>query len=353
MTEIADLDISAELLEQVNAIASVGGRAEIIGGGSKSFYGEAVSDALPIEVSGHSGVIDYDPAEMVITLRSGCRLEDVKALLQENNQQFAFEPPSYTADTTIGGMIAAGLCGPRRAFAGNLRDHLLGATIINGKGELLQFGGRVIKNVAGFDLSRVMAGSLGTLGIIVEASIRVIPCFEQEVTLSFEHADASDHINWINGLGSRPYPISASHWQGGRSLIRLSGSVQGNDQARQSLGGETADFDWQASGVQNFASDSDALLRVALPPATPDLLADANQVIEWGGAQRWLTGEQSVNDLRTSLAPQGGNVCAFRGHPEASVFQTPTASVLALQKKLKSSFDPQGIFNPDRLIRGL
>ncbi len=353
MVDIADLDISDELREQVAAVASVGGRVELVGGGSKAFYGETVTDAVPIEVGGHSGVIDYDPAEMVITLRSGCRLEDVNKLLLENNQQFAFEPPAYTAETTIGGMIAAGLCGPRRAFAGNLRDYLLGATIINGRGELLQFGGRVIKNVAGFDLSRVMAGSLGTLGVIVEASIRVIPCFEQEVTLAFEHVDASTHIDWINQLGSLPYPISGSFWQAGRSLIRLSGSVQGNNQARETLGGDLVDFDWTASGLQDFASDSETLVRVALPPATNDVLADAGQVIEWGGAQRWLLGEQSIEDLRTRVGEHGGNVCAFRGYPAASVFQAPAACVLALQKKLKASFDPQGIFNPDRLFRGL
>ena len=234
MGQIADNDISEELQQQVAAIAAVGGRTRLVAGGSKAFYGETVSDAVDIEVADHSGIIDYDPAEMVMTLRSGCRLTEVNQLLQENNQQFAFEPPLYTDATTIGGMVASGLCGPRRAFAGNLRDFLLGAKIINGRGEILQFGGRVIKNVAGFDLSRVMAGSLGTLGIIVEASIRVIPRFEEELTLGFEHANAAEHIEWINQLGSKPYPISASLWQAGKSYIRLSGSVQGNNQACQS-----------------------------------------------------------------------------------------------------------------------
>lgn len=353
MVDIADNDSSGELQEQVTAIASVGGRAELRGGGSKSFYGEAVTDAVPIELADHSGIIDYDPAEMVITLRSGCRLAEVNALLQENKQQFGFEPPLYTAGTTIGGMVAAGLCGPRRAFAGNLRDFLLGVKMINGRGELLQFGGRVIKNVAGFDLSRVMAGSLGTLGIIVEASIRVIPCFEEEVTLGFAHASAGEHIEWINQLGSRPYPISASLWRAGTSYLRLSGSFQGNNQARASLGGDTVDVDWQATALQDFADPEVPLARIALPPSTPDVLADGSQVIEWGGAQRWLSGDKSLDDLRSELAQLGANVCGFRSNGSSAVFQAPEATAMALQRKLKSSFDPQGIFNPGRLFQGL
>ena len=172
MHSIADVNIEAELATQIAAVAASGGAVEIIGGSSKKFYGESL-DALAIEVAAHSGVIDYDPAELVITLRAGCRLREVEALLAENRQMFAFEPPHFAPEATIGGMVASGLAGPRRGFTGSIRDFVLGAKMLDGRGEVLQFGGRVIKNVAGFDLSRLLVGSLGTLGVLLEVSIRV------------------------------------------------------------------------------------------------------------------------------------------------------------------------------------
>ena len=209
MPEIPDVDIERDLGEQVEAVAATGGAVEIVGSGSKRFYGEPLN-ALALPVSAHSGLIDYDPAELVITLRAGCRLRDVETLLAENRQMFGFEPPAFGDDATIGGMIASGLAGPRRAWAGAIRDFVLGVKLLDGRAATLSFGGRVIKNVAGFDLSRLMAGSLGTLGVILEASIRVVPQFEVERTLIFAHADAGEHLRWINELGAEPWPLSAS-----------------------------------------------------------------------------------------------------------------------------------------------
>ncbi|MGD8348399.1 MAG: glycolate oxidase subunit GlcE [Gammaproteobacteria bacterium] len=355
MTGIADLSIEDDLRAQVRSVAAGGGQIEIVGGGSKQFYGEPV-EALPIDVSGHSGIIDYDPAELVITLRAGCPLADVEALLAGKRQMFGFEPPQFGADATIGGMVAAGIAGPRRAFAGGIRDFVLGIKMLDGRGQLLHFGGRVIKNVAGFDLSRVLVGSLGTLGVILEVSIRVVPKPETETTLVFEHETAGEHLRWINGLGSRPYPISASQWEAGRSRLRLSGSEQGLREAVAQLGGDETDYDWAALREQRleFFDPDQPLTRITLPPTHSDLPVDLPQLIEWGGALRWFSGAANVADLRAGLDGAGASVCAFRGHDAGiGVFHPLPEAMLRLQRSLKSSFDPAGIFNPGRIYPGL
>ncbi len=352
---IDEVDLEAELATQIAAVAAAGGAVRIEGGNSKAFYGEPV-EGLAIEVGGHSGVIDYDPAELVITLRAGCPLAEVEALLAGERQMFGFEPPAFGPGASIGGTLATALAGPRRAYAGGVRDFVLGIKMIDGRGETLSFGGRVIKNVAGFDVSRLLVGSLGTLGVILEASIRVMPIPETELTLAFAHADAEQHIGWINALGGEPWPISAACWHDGTSRLRLSGSERGVAQAAAKLGGEAVEYDWRALLEQDddfFAGDA-PLTRVALPPTTDDLAADAAQLIEWGGAQRWLRGEVDLVGLREQAAKLGGNVCAFRGHPPgAGVFQPQPDALLRLQRNLKSSFDPAGIFNPGRLYPGL
>lgn len=355
MSAIADVDIEAELASQVAAVAASGGAVEIAGGGSKKFYGEP-ADGLALEVAAHSGVIDYDPAELVITLRAGSRLADVEALLAGERQMFGFEPPHFDAKATIGGMVASGLAGPRRAFCGSLRDFLLGAKMLDGRGQVMQFGGRVIKNVAGFDLSRLLAGSLGTLGVILEVSLRVMPVPQSEVTLAFEHTNADQHLRWVNLLGAEPHPISASMWHGGVSRLRLSGSEQGLRQAITELGGEVVEFDW--SGLREldhtFFTGGQTLTRIALPPASADLTPGREQLIEWSGARRWLCGEADIDELRGQASALGGSVCAFRGHAEGvGVFHPLAPAMMKLQRSIKSSFDPAAIFNPGRIYPGL
>ncbi len=355
MAEIADVSIEDELRTQVAAVAAGGGEIEIIGGGSKRFYGEPI-EALPIDVSGHSGLIDYDPAELVITLRAGCGLREIEELLRAERQMFGFEPPAFGADATIGGMVATGLAGPRRAFAGGVRDFVLGVKLLDGRGEVLQFGGRVIKNVAGFDVSRTLVGALGTLGIILEVSLRVVPLPETERSLVFEHASLDEHISWINELGGQPHPISASCWYNGQSLIRLSGSDRGVARAVELLGGDATDADWQQlTELRHEFFDPDLpLTRVTLPPASANLLGDTAQLVEWGGARRWISGEVDIDELRQRLAGAGGSACAFRGHADdVAVFQALPPAMLKLQRSLKSSFDPAGIFNPGRMYPGL
>jgi glycolate oxidase FAD binding subunit len=355
MNDIVDVDIEAELVTQVAALAAAGGSVEVVGSGSKRFYGESL-DTLPMEVAAHSGIIDYDPAELVITLRAGCRLREVEALLAEHRQMFGFEAPHFGPEATIGGMVASGLAGPRRGFAGNIRDFVLGVKMLDGRGEVLQFGGRVIKNVAGFDLSRVLVGSLGTLGVILEVSIRVVPMYAIETTLAFEHSSADAHIRWVNELGSQPFPLSASAWHDGTSRLRLSGSEQGVNQAIAELGGERVKFDWAELREQKhdlFVLEQ-PLTRVSLPPASVDLVPGRPQWIEWGGAQRWLSGEVDVAALREKAVTLGGSVCAFRGHAtDVAVFHPLAPTMLKLQRSIKSSLDPAGIFNSGRIYPGL
>ena len=351
MVEVAQQSIEDDLASQVEAVAAAGGQVRIAGNGSKAFYGREV-DALPLEVGLHRGVVDYDPAELVITLRGGCRLTEIVELLRENRQMFAFEPPDFDGQASVGGMVASGLAGPRRAYAGAMRDFVLGVKMIDGRGDLQRFGGRVIKNVAGFDVARVMVGAQGTLGVLLEISLRVVPIPETEVTLAFEHADADTHIRWINQLAGRPLPISASVWCSGVSRIRLSGSDRGVSQAAQQLGGAAVDGDWRALTEQQheFFSGEDPLTRVSLPPTANDLSIEDAQLIEWGGAQRWYRGAIDLAPLRAQVEARGGTVCAYRNHADdVPVFHPLPEAMLKLQRSIKSSFDPAGIFNPGRI----
>ena len=354
-TVIEDVNIESELATQIAAVSATGGEIEIFGSGSKRFYGETL-EALPIDVSAHSGVIDYDPAELVITIRAGCKLSEIEDLLAQNRQMFGFEPPYYGADATIGGMVASGLSGPRRAFSGGIRDFVLGVKMLDGRGEVLNFGGRVIKNVAGFDVSRVMVGSLGTLGVILEVSIRVIPVAETELTLAFEHGSVDEHVRWINELGAEPYPITASSWVAGRSQLRLSGSEQGVRHAADQLGGDRDEPCWVQLKEQtlDFFDSDQPLTRISLPPANAGLQGNWAQLIEWGGAQRWISGEVDIAALRLETEAMGGSVCAFQRHgADVSVFHPLPAAMLKLQRSIKSTFDPAGIFNPGRIYPSL
>lgn len=357
-SDIPQLNIQQDLQMQIASASANGVPVRIVGGNSKAFYGHSV-EAMNIDVSGHSGVIDYDPAELVITLRAGCKLKDVEALLTEKNQMFGFEPPHFTEEATIGGMIATGLTGPRRVFSGAIRDFILGVKLLNGRGEIVNFGGRVIKNVAGFDVSRLMVGALGTLGVLLEVSIRVIPRFETEMTLAFEHAGAQSHIDWINQHRGLPYPMSASLWYQGQTKIRLSGSQQGVASACQQLGGEdNADDEvWSELKEQShsFFENTKTIARVSVPSVEPDFITANPQLIEWGGAQRWIDASQKpLDSLRNRAESHRGTVCAYRGYDQhTAMFHHPTDAIMKLHRHLKSSFDPASILNPGRLYAGL
>ena len=355
--DIPQLSIEDDLQTQVESVAANGVPIRIVGGNTKAFYGNPV-EAMDIDVSGHSGIIDYDPAELVITLRAGCKLKDVESLLAEKNQMLGFEPPHFGETATIGGMVASGLTGPRRAFSGAIRDFILGVKLLNGRGEIVSFGGRVIKNVAGFDVSRLMVGALGTLGVLLEVSIRVIPRFETEETLILEHAEAQSHIDWINQQRGLPFPISASVWYQGQTKIRLSGSQQGVASACQQLGGESSANDeiWSELREQShsFFESNKTIARVSVPSVEPDFLTAESQLIEWGGAQRWIESSQEQLDrLRKQAEYHRGTACAYKGYDDdTEMFHRPTDAIMALHRNIKSSFDPADIFNPGRLYGG-
>ncbi len=367
MSEGIEQDLQQRVLEAKRRARPL----NIVGGNSKSFYGREAGGAdLALEVAAHEGVIHYDPAELVITARAGTRIVDLEELLALQNQMLGFEPPQFTRAATLGGAVAAGLAGPRRPYsgAGAVRDFVLGVKILNGGGDVMRFGGEVMKNVAGFDISRLMAGAMGTLGVLLEVSLRVVPQPQAEKTLVLEQPDPVDAIALFNRLAGRPLPLSAAAWRDGETRIRLSASAAGVKSAAKIIGGEE---DSDAAGAAGrkfwqqlrdhqlpFFLHEQPLLRASLPPAAAlTLPPGAMQFLDWGGAQRWITGPVDADlmrSLRRAVAEHGGHVTRFRhADRRGEVFQ-PLAPVLQiLHLRLKRAFDPGGILNPGRLYGDL
>jgi glycolate oxidase FAD binding subunit len=326
------------------------------GGNSKHFYGNP-ADGIPFELASYRGIIDYEPTELVVTARCGTPLAELEAALAAKGQLLPFEPPHFGPNATLGGCIAAGLSGPRRAAAGSARDFVLGVRVLDGKGDDLRFGGQVMKNVAGFDVSRVMCGSLGTLGVILEVSLKVLPVPVAEATLRL-HMDAATAIRTFNEWGGKPLPVSATAWNTGDVHVRLSGARAAVDAAVRKLGGDVveptaaAPF-WQSLREQTdpfFAPGNTPLWRLSLPSATPLLALTGSQLIEWGGAQRWLKSDAPADAIRTAVVTAGGHATLFRAADlSVGAFHPLAPGLLAVHRKLKQTFDPAGIFNRGRL----
>jgi len=344
--------------ERVRAAAAAGTPLRIRGGGSKDWYGQRLEGEI-LDTRGYAGIIDYEPTELVITARCGTPLAEIEAVLAERGQMLAFEPPHFAAagasGATLGGAIAAGLAGPRRASSGGVRDFVLGARLLDGKGEVLRFGGQVMKNVAGYDVSRMLAGSLGTLGLLLEMSVKVLPRPVAETTLRLEMGEA-EAIRRLNEWGGQPLPVSSSCWHDGRLWLRLSGARAAVDAALRLIGGqmdeEGAAF-WEALREQRlpFFAGEDALWRLSLPSTTGPLLPGSAQLIEWGGAQRWLRGGQDAAAIRRAAAGAGGHATLFRGGDKAAgVFHPLQPAVARIHAGLKAAFDPAGIYNPGRMF---
>ena len=327
------------------------------GGGSKDFYGGPLAGEV-LDTRGHSGIVGYEPTELVITARAGTPLAEIESALATRRQVLACEPPHFGA-ATLGGAVAAGLSGPRRAVAGSLRDYVLGVKLMDGEGRELNFGGQVMKNVAGFDVSRLVAGSLGTLGLILEVSLKVMPQPVAQATLRFEMPQ-DKALDALNGWGGQPVPLAASCWQDGVLTLRLSGAQAAVTAACEKLGGEriaepeAASF-WDSLREQTtafFAGDA-PLWRLSLPSVAPPLDLPGAQLIEWGGAQRWLRGAVDVTQLRETAARAGGHATLFRGgHMEqrtGGVFAPLSPALMEVHRRLKQSFDPYGVFNPGRM----
>lgn len=354
----------ARLIDQVAGARVAQAPLDICGGGTKRFYGEAPV-GTPLEVRPLSGITSYEPTELVVTARAGTLLRDLEDALAEQGQCLPFEPPRFAPGGTVGGMVAAGLSGPARASVGSVRDHVLGVTLLNGRGEILTFGGQVTKNVAGYDVSRLMVGSLGILGVICEASLKVLPASVATETLVFEWDEARSLENLCR-WSTQPLPINASAWHAGRLRVRLAGARAAVAAARARLGGERLEAPaaktWWLSvrdqSAEFFSLGDDALARgeslwrLSLPAVTA-LTLPGLQFIEWGGAQRWWRTTSKADVVREAAARSGGHASLMRSRDRVEVFAPLSAVLMRVHQGLKQAFDPAHIFNPGRLYAGL
>jgi len=357
------------LVDQVRAARADGTPLNLHGAGTKAWLGEP-PQGTALDVRPLRGISSHEPSELVVTVRAGTPLAELEAALAEHGQCLAFEPPRFGTPEqgggTVGGMVAAGLAGPARAAVGSVRDFVLGATVLNGRAEVLSFGGQVMKNVAGYDLARLFAGSLGVLGVICEVSLKVLPQPAATATLRFD-LPQEEALRQVNAWAGQPLPLNASAWWAGTLVLRLSGAAAAVQSACQRLGGEPIEpalaagfwnglrdqrddfFTQAASAVQAGGA---TLWRIAVPPTTPPLPLEGDLLVEWGGAQRWLLSTQGGSAVRAAAQACGGHATAWRG-AKGAVF-TPLDEVNGrIQRELKKSFDPDRLFNPGRLYPDL
>ncbi len=355
------------LVDRVRDAAAAGTPLRIVGGGTKDFYGEApVGEALHTDLL--EGVSSYEPTELVVTVRSGTLLSELEAMLADKGQCLPFEPPHLGAGGTVGGMVAAGLAGPARAAVGSVRDYLLGATLLDGRGQVLSFGGQVMKNVAGYDVARLLAGSMGSLGLILEVSLKVLPVAPATLTLRFD-LDEPLALNRLNAWAGQPLPVNASAWWDGTLVVRLRGAQAAVASAARQLGGEALDAalaeafwtdirhqrdEFFRRAAAAAASGAAALWRLSLPSTAPSLALPGEQLIEWGGAQRWALTPAPASEVRAAASQAAGHATLYRSADKSAGVFSPLPSPLdRIHRELKKSFDPAGIFNPGRLYPGL
>ncbi len=378
--------MEAQLNSLIDAVRQAGADGRVLrlrGGGSKDFWGQSLTGDV-LDTRAYRGIVSYEPSELVVTVRCGTPLAELEAVLAEKGQCLAFEPPHFGEGATVGGMVAAGLSGPARATAGAVRDFVLGARFINGLGEHLTFGGQVMKNVAGYDVSRLMAGSWGTLGLITEVSLKVLPVAPAEATLMIAGLVQGPALDLLHRWGGQPLPLNASAWvrdptaqpEADYLFVRLRGAVAAVQSATarmsadavalgaqvQAMDNAEAAQDWRASGEQTLpffdAPSPDACLwRLSVPQTAPLLDLPYAQYIEWQGAQRWLWAPASAAAAVRELAQKvGGHATLFRAsakHAEADKavgVNTPLDAVQKrIQQQLQKQFDPKGVFATGRL----
>ncbi len=354
-------DISQQLQQQVQHAFEQKNALSIIGGNSKAFYGridERAASAETLEVAGHSGVLNYEPTELVITARAGTPLHEIEKLLEDNGQMLPFEPPAFADSATIGGTIACNLSGPRRAYAGAARDFLLGCKIINGKGEMLSFGGEVMKNVAGYDVSRLMAGAMGTLGVLLEVSLKVLPTAEMQSTQLF-HCSSAEALDKMHAWSQTPLPLSASCFHDSILRVRLSGATEAVKAAIETVGGEImtdAEQYWHQLKEQRleFFTAEKPLWRISLASDIESLGLPADYdnddcLYEWGGALRWLKSDVPAEVIHRAAADLDGHASLFRHDGHSGLFQPLTPGLVRIHHNLKQAFDPENILNPGKL----
>lgn len=357
------MDALSSLVDRIRAAAAAGTPLRIRGGGTKDFYGERLEGEL-LATQDLAGIVSYEPSELVVTVRAGTSLAELEAALAERGQCLPFEPPHFGAGATVGGMVASSLSGPARASVGSVRDYVLGLQLVNGRGEALIFGGQVMKNVAGYDVSRLMVGAMGTLGLITEVSLKVLPVAPAEATLRLR-LPQEKALAQLNAWGGQPLPLNASCWleeEGqGTLYLRLRGARAAVDAACRSLGGERLDNagaapEWDRLREQRLpwftAAAGQDLWRVSVPQTAPVLELPAVPLVEWHGAQRWV--HAAAGDgarIRETAVRAGGHATLFRtARTNASGRMTPLAPALAaIHERLKQQFDPAAVFNRGRL----
>ncbi|NBF06539.1 glycolate oxidase subunit GlcE [Pseudomonas sp. Fl5BN2] len=354
MSAATDFDASAALLEQVRQALANGTPLRIQGSNSKAFLGRDSAGEI-LDTRSHRGIVSYDPTELVITARAGTPLSELHATLDAAGQMLPCEPPSFGDGATLGGMLASGLSGPRRPWAGAVRDYVLGTRLISGSGQLLRFGGEVMKNVAGYDLSRLMAGSYGCLGVITEVSLKVLPKPRQCLSLSLE-MDRQKALTQLAEWGQQPLPISAACHDGERLHLRLEGGEGSVTAAHDRLGGDPLDSGyWSQLNEQQLAFFDPGLplWRLSLPHNTALLGLPGTQLLDWGGAQRWLRCDAPAEHIRSAASAVGGHASCYSHGLLDSPFQPLAPTLLHYHQRLKAQLDPQGIFNPGRLYAEL
>jgi glycolate oxidase FAD binding subunit len=343
-----------ELCDQIAKARGSGQSLIIKGGGSKQFYGRSTAgDEINLQTC--AGIIAYEPTELVITARAGTPLQEIEDVLAQRGQMLPFEPPHFGSGATLGGMLACGLSGPRRPYAGSVRDYVLGIKCLTGKGEVLTFGGQVMKNVAGYDVSRLMTGALGTLGIILEASIKVLPRPGYEISLS-ARTDFNTALQKMNAWAGRSLSLSAACYDNGRLNVRLSGKktavISAGKVLQMEESGAGPDY-WERLREHRlgfFQDSAGPLWRLSVPSNTPGLDLQGEWLIDWGGAQRWLKTGESMEKIRAITQHAGGHATLFRGGDRnAEVFQPLPSALMQLHRRLKQVFDPDSILNRGRM----
>ncbi|WP_030130629.1 glycolate oxidase subunit GlcE [Pseudomonas sp. QTF5] len=347
-----DFDASEALLEQVKQARENATPLRIQGGNTKVFLGREVAGEI-LDTRAHRGIVSYDPTELVISVRAGTPLSELFAALDAAGQMLPCEPPSFGEGATVGGMIAAGLSGPRRPWSGSVRDFVLGTRVISGLGTHLRFGGEVMKNVAGYDLSRLMVGSYGCLGVLTEVSLKVLPKPRQCLSISLD-IDCAHALANLAQWGQQPLPISAASHDGQRLYLRLEGGEGSVTAAHQRLGGEPLDSGYWADLNEQrleFFNEGLALWRLSLPNNLGPLDLPGEQLIDWGGAQRWL--KSAADNIQSRALELGGHATCFSHGVSETPFQPLAPALLRYHRQLKAQLDPQGLFNPGRMYAEL
>lgn len=346
---ILNVDQSSEIQQAVQQAVTDSHMLRIIGGETKQFYGRH-AEGRRLEVAGHQGIVNYETTELVVTVRSGTQVRALEQLLAEQGQMLPFEPPCFGPAATVGGMIACGLSGSRRPWSGAMRDAVLGLRCINGRAEQLRFGGEVVKNVAGFDVSRLMVGALGTLGVLLEVSLKLIPRPAIEQTQVFTCTEAQA-LEWVAAWSAKGLLLSGAVFYDQQLFVRISGAESGVAAAIGQLGGERLEeagswWDKIRDHQHRFFDDSRPLWRLSIPATAPPVNIVGDWLHDWGGAQRWVKTALQPNIVREMAVRGGGHATLFRGGDhQGMVFHPLSPAMHAVHLELKKAFDPQRLFN--------